>query len=97
MICLCDFRETMTVVGTALPGYMAYRMDDGNGTRKGRNDMRIAAGLGACSSCDYCLEHEGAILLVEDTRTHPLREKLGRQTFMFTARSQREINLAPCS
>ena len=33
--------------------------------------MRIASGLGACPSCDYCLEHEGAILLVEDTRlTH---------------------------
>ena len=68
MICLCDFRETMTVVGIALPGYMGYRMDDGNGTRKGRHDMRIAAGLGACSACDYCLEHEETILLVEDTR-----------------------------
>lgn len=62
MICLCAFREPVKVLRNDLSPVHAYRMDDGTGTP----DMRTAVGLGSCDVCDYVMEHEGSVVLVED-------------------------------
>ena len=64
MICLCAFREPVKVLGDDLSPAHAYRMDDGTGTP----DMRTAVGLGSCDVCDYVMEYEGSVVLVEDKR-----------------------------
>ena len=75
MICLCTFLEPMTILGIPLSPAHAYRMDD-EGTV---SDMRLAVGLGTCHVCDYCMEHEGSVVLLEDTRlvesAHDLKKK----------------------
>ena len=58
-----QFKETVTVAGEVIDEkFAAYRMDSQN------NDMRTAAGLGACHCCDYFLSVNGVVILIEETR-----------------------------
>ena len=66
MICLCTFLEPITVLKTPLPHGKAYRLDGESG-QAGKNDMRLAVGLGTCHTCDYCMEHDDSVVFVEDT------------------------------
>ena len=64
MISLKQYHEVIAVAGHPIKGkHKAYKMDDYSGT-----DMRIKVGLGACHCCDYFVEAEGTIVLIEETR-----------------------------
>ena len=58
-----QFKEPVTVAGEVVDKKLiAYRMDNQP------NDMRTAAGLGACRCCDYFLPRKDSVVLIEETR-----------------------------
>ena len=62
---LTQYLEEINVAGISLgENYQAYRMD---GTEVDRQ-MRIDAGLGTCSCCDYFILENNLVVLIEETQ-----------------------------
>ena len=72
MIHLAQYLENIDVDGVS---YQAYRMD---GTAVNRQ-MRIDAGLGTCSCCDYFILDNDSVVLIEVTQLNQTITKLKKK------------------